>query len=181
MRKFLFISSLIVFFQAGFIIIAMYLGLRKTYITPHPFYDIYFRDKSVVLILIVVYALMMWFLFKAQSKLKQFLFFILSIAATLPLGQSVWITDHGCAEQWGMIQIKSGDTYKSNNAELILINSRERGRGKLITPEQAGKYQCLNYYNNEDWIVFQYGLKDSCVMVYNGYPEFFKLKEQNLK
>lgn len=181
MKKFLIITSFLFFFQAGFIIIAMYLGLRKTYVTPNPFYDIYFRDKFVILILTVLYALMIWFLFKAKNKQKQFLFFALSIALTLPIGQSVWISDYECSEFWGFIEIKKGATYRKKNIELATINSRENERDHYFTQHQTEKYPCLNYYNNEDWIVFQYGLKDSCIMIYNGYPEFFKLKEQPLK
>lgn len=174
-KRTLVIISLLIFVQAGWVSIGLSLGMRASdYLTPN-LVNFYFRTGVTLWLFVILYAVALIILLASKNKKVQIIAFALSIIFMLPVGHYAALGDYECYEYWGMIPIKNKRIKNKHNSELYRINSRNDGR--TFTKEQAERYHCLNQYDNDEWITFQYGLADSCVQVYNGYPEFFKLKK----
>lgn len=175
-------KKLILIFISASFLFSLYipLGLHFEYInivdlTPFPFTDFYFRGLKGIAILAILNILIIYYFNRANNIFICSILLLVSFLLSFLIGQQTRITSNDCYEVWGVFPIRH---VERKNLDLIKIEGND-------DPNIKWDYHKYPYARNlntkENWIRYQYGEKDSCMHIYNGFPKFLKLKNQNIR
>ncbi len=175
------------------LLISLYipLGLHFKYVTkdmltPYPFTYFYFRSITGLIFLGAINIVIIYFLYKAKQVLLCTILICASLFSSFLIGQQISVTYSNYQNVWFSFPIQSAHI---KNNELLRIQQSEDSpyvgadsSSPILKSKERSKYPNAKRFNEEEnWLFYQYGEKDSCIKIFNAYPSFLKLKKQQIR